>query len=641
MTDELPPPDSKNPGRSPNSVPEGPASPRISGWQPRDASLSGLRGGGASDSTAEATPDAPEAATRAPRPAATTPPPYRPYVGRLQRTPAAAVAGDVVLSADVATSDLSVSSSARLGGRAIALAGLVVVAGVVLSRLIGWVRTAVFMAEFGQGKNLDAFIAAFRIPDTLFQLVAAGAVGSALVPVASALLADGEGDRARRLISTIGNLMVLALIPLAVVVWIAAPAIVPFLLNPKPDQLELEIGMTRLMLLSPMLLGVGAVMTAGLNSLGIFGAPAMAPNVYNIAIVVCAIALTPFLGVYALAIGVVVGAAGLVLVQVGPVRQARLWSPQIHLNDPAVRETLKLMAPRALGLGATQLVFLVTTFFAATLSEGAQTAYFATFTALQIPVGLIGVPLGIVLLPPLSRAVAQRDDARFRSLVDQSVRLLLFVVIPLTGFMLVLATPTIALLYQRGKISAVDTALDVPIYEVFLLGLVAHVLIALLAPIFYAGKDTRTPVTAALLAVVVDIAAAVVLFPFFHLEGLALAIGLGAWAEVVLLVILMERRVGFDLRPMARHAVAFVGGAIVASAAVLLAYRFIERAAGSSPQILTELMELAVGGLVGLGVYLAWAWVFRLPELWAALALAKTLRGAGRRPTAEDEDLDD
>jgi putative peptidoglycan lipid II flippase len=309
------------------------------------------------------------------------------------------------------------------------------------------------------------------------------------------------------------------------------------------------------------------------------------------------------------------------------------------LNDPAVRETLKLMAPRALGLGATQLVFLVTTFFAATLGKGAQSAYFGTFTALQIPVGLIGVPLGIVLLPPLSRAVAQRDDARFRSLVDQSVRLLLFVVVPLTGFMLVLATPTLAFLYQHGSFSAADTAQDVPIYEVFLLGLVAHVLIALLAPIFYAGKDTRTPVTAALLAVVVDIAAAVVLFPFFHLEGLALAIGLGAWAEVILLVVFMERRVGFDLRPMARHSVAFVGGACVASAGALLASRFTEQLAGGGPQILAELLQLAAGGTIGLGVYVAWAWVFRLPELWAALALVKTLRGG--KQVADPDDQDD
>ncbi|HEX7491116.1 MAG TPA: lipid II flippase MurJ, partial [Candidatus Limnocylindrales bacterium] len=372
MSDETP----IRPGPPADEPLDGGESPRLSGWQPRGAAVT---------------------------PSARSTPPYRPYVGRLQRTPASAVAGDVVLSADVATSDMSVSSSARLGGRAIALAGLVVVGGVVLSRLIGWVRTAVFLAEFGgSNPNLDAFYAAFRIPDTLFQLVAAGAVGSALVPVASALLADGEEERARRLISTVGNLMVLALLPLAVVIWIAAPTIVPVILPTDPlhpELLELEVFLTRVMLLSPILLAVGAVMTAALNALGIFGAPAIAPNVYNIAIVICAVALTPFLGVSALAIGVVVGAAGHVLTQAPAIRRARIWTPQIHLNDPAVRETFKLMGPRALGLGATQIVFLVTTFFAASLhDDGAQSAYFSTFTALQIPVGLIGVPLGIVLL---------------------------------------------------------------------------------------------------------------------------------------------------------------------------------------------------------------------------------------------------
>jgi len=137
--------------------------------------------------------------------------------------------------------------------------------------------------------------------------VAAGAVGSALVPVASALLANGEAERARRLVATIANLMILALIPLAVVVWIAAPSIVAVILpTDDPGQLDTRILLTRVMLLSPILLAVGAVMTAGLNSLGVFGAPAMAPNVYNIGIIVCALALTPFIGISALAVGVVV-----------------------------------------------------------------------------------------------------------------------------------------------------------------------------------------------------------------------------------------------------------------------------------------------------------------------------------------------
>jgi putative peptidoglycan lipid II flippase len=612
----------KDDSRHPKDPDAGPDSPRIRGWEPRRAGPGDLGG----DSEA-----------RSPwRPAAQAAPPG---MARRRGSSPGVMNGDVVLTADVMpATDLAATSAARLGGRAIALAGVVVVAGVVLSRLIGWLRTAVFLAEFGgRSNNLDSFYNAFRLPDTLFQLVAAGAIGSALVPVASALLDKGETERAKRLIATMANLMVLALIPLAALIWLWAPSIVAVLLpTDDPVQLDLRVGMTRLMLLSPIFLAVGSVMSAGLNSIGIFGAPALAPNVYNLAIIVCAVALTPFLGIYALATGVVVGAAGLVLTQTRAVRRSGLYRPRLYLGDPAVRETLLLMAPRALGLGATQIVFLVNTFFADTIkSDGPVTWYNSAFTALQIPVGLIGVPLGIVLLPPLSRAVAGGDDARFRRLVDRSLRLLLYVVVPLTGLMMVLATPTLAVLYQHGAFDADATAATATVYEVFLLGLVAHVLIALLAPIFYAGKDTRTPVTAALAAVAVDVIAAVVLFPFMHLEGLALAIGLGAWAEVFLLVVLMEKRIGVDLRPMARHAVAFAGGACVAAAATMMSARYVESAIGGPLSLVAQFGEIAIGGLVGVAVYLAWSKVFRLPELDDAIDLIRTLVGRHGR-TVED-----
>jgi putative peptidoglycan lipid II flippase len=607
----------------------GGTSPRREGWQPRVGLGRRLRGG--------LTPGLPEPHPVTPR-QVTPPRPPRPHPalresGGVFASPVA-VAGDAILSAEAATSDLTASSNltaesaARLGGRAIALAGVVVVAGVVLSRLLGWVRTSVFYAQFGGNSlQLDAFWAAFRVPDTLFQLVAAGAVGSALVPVASELLARGEPERARRLIATISNLMIAVLVPLAILVWLAAPAVVS-IIAPTSDPVKLsdEIGLTRVMLLSPVFLALGAVMTAGLNTVGIFGAPALAPNVYNIAIIVCAIALTPFLGIYALAWGVVLGAAGHVATQMVAVRSAGLYRPHLDVHDPAVKETLRLMAPRALGLGATQIVFLVNTYFAASLGgDGPISVYTGAFTALQIPVGLIGVPLGIVLLPPLSQAIARGDNERFRRLVDQSVRLLLFAVIPLTGLMFALATPSIAFLYQHGKFTATDTATMTPVFLVFLVGLVAHVLIALLAPIFYAGKDTRTPVTAALVAVAVDVGAAIVLFPAFHLEGIALAIGLGAWAEVAILVALMERRIGFDLRPAARHSVLFAAGGVVCAAAALLAYKFLEQATGGSEALPLRFVDLAAGSAAGVGVYVAWSWALHLPELSDARELLATL----------------
>ncbi len=634
-------------------------SPRQGGWRPRNLLPARLRGAGQTSAPASPEPVEPERAaarTASPAVGASQPDPrkgpalrpaeedYAPFVPRLPRARrehstlvGSDVTGDVILTTDDSSTDLAAISAARLGGRAIALAGVVVVTGVVMSRLLGWVRIAVIGAQFGLSADSSAFYAAFRIPDTLFQLVAAGAIGSAVVPVASELIARGDDEGARKLISTITNLMVLVLAPLAAIAWLAAPMLVPILAPGwGPADVETTIALTRLMLLSPILLAVGAVMAAGLNSLGIFGPPAMAPNVYNLVIIAAAIVLTPFFGIQALAIGVVAGALGHVMAQARPFVNNRLYRPVMDLKDPAVRQTLLLMGPRALGLGATQLVFLVYTMFASTLQAGDVAVFTNTFTALQIPVGLLGVPLGIVLLPPLSRAFSLGQRDHFRHLVDQSLRLLLFVTIPLTGLMFALASPSIALLYGYGKIGPAGQTAMVPVYVVFLAGLVAHVMIALLAPIFYAGKDTRTPVAAALVAVAVDIGAALVLFPLFHLQGLALAIGLGAWTEVVMLVTLMERRIGFDLRPMARHSIAFACGGLVAAAAAYLADRFIEQYTGGPVSFLARVAELAPAGLVGLAVYVAWARALRLPELDAALELVRTLtgwgRGAGRKP---------
>ncbi len=591
------------------------------------------------------TPVAPAPVTARPRREVEEYVPFVPTVplkpsGRTPFYPPPDVGGDVVLAADGASTDMATSSMGRLGGRAIALAGLVVVVGVVMSRVLGWGRTAVFAAEFGSSRELDAFFSAFRIPDTLFQLVAAGAIGSALVPVASELIARGEDERARRLISTMANLMIAIVAPLAALAWLLAPALVP-LVTPgfSAHDAQVTTDLTRLMLLSPILLAVGAVMAAGLNSLGIFGAPALAPNVYNLIIIGAAIFLTPFLGISALAVGVVLGAAGHVVTQTLQFGSNHLYEPVMDFHDPAVRETLLLMGPRALGLGATQLVFLVYTMFTSTLPSGDVSNFNFSFIALQIPVGLIGVPLGIVLLPPLSQAFALGQHDRFRSLVDQSLRLLLFVVVLVTGLMIALAAPTIALLYQYGKIDASASAAMVPVYLVFLAGLVAHVMIALLAPIFYAGKDTRTPVAAALVAVAVDIGGALVLFPFLHLQGLALAIGLGAWVEVLMLVTRLEQHVGFDLRPLARHSVAFVGGASVAAAAAYLTARFVELHSAGTASLPGRLAELVPAGLVGLVVYVVWARVFRLSELQAAIDLTRTL--VGRRAKASSGDPDD
>ena len=179
---------------------------------------------------------------------------------------------------------------------ALARAGLIVSAAFLLSRLLGYVRGSAMAAVFGLSAELDAFYAAFRLPDLMFQLVAAGALSAALVPILSGLLATNESQRAWRIVSTVATLILVALLLLAVVFFLAAPTIVPLITDFKGEQLQQTIELTRIMLLSPILLALGAVATSALNARGRFAAAAIAPSVYNIGIIFGAVVLSPLLG---------------------------------------------------------------------------------------------------------------------------------------------------------------------------------------------------------------------------------------------------------------------------------------------------------------------------------------------------------
>ena len=229
-----------------------------------------------------------------------------------------------------------------LASGTLARAGLVVSVAVFASRVLGWLRTVVITSTFGAGPDLDAYFAAFRLPDLVFQLVAAGALASAVVPVLSGLLAHDEEARAWHVVSVVANVMLLVLVPLIVVVELAAPVLVAFI-NPgfTAAQLALTVDLTRLMLLSPLFLALGAVASSALNARGRFAAAAAGAALYNVAIIVAALVLAPSMGVRALAVGVVAGAILTVVVQVPQlVLGGAHYEATIRLRDPAAREAL-------------------------------------------------------------------------------------------------------------------------------------------------------------------------------------------------------------------------------------------------------------------------------------------------------------
>ncbi|MEO6208126.1 MAG: murein biosynthesis integral membrane protein MurJ [Candidatus Limnocylindrales bacterium] len=450
--------------------------------------------------------------------------------------------------------------------RTLARAGILVSGAFLTSRVLGWVRVVVIGNAFGASAELDAFYAAFRIPDLIFQLVAAGALSSALIPILVELSATDAHDRAWRMVSTIVNLILIGLAVLGGIVFVAAPVLVRAAIAPGfgAESQALTVDLTRIMLLSATFLALGSVMTSILNAHSRFAASAVAPIVYNLAIIVGALVLAPSIGVTGLAVAVVIGALGHLAVQYIPVRAIGFrWLPVIDLSDPAARRALVLMAPRAIGLGASQITFVVVTALATTLEVGAVTAFTIAFTLLQIPIGVIGVPLGIVLFPSLSREIALGNREEFAGLLTRAMRAIVFVMIPVAALFAILRTEAVALLFGRFGASAVDSTASTLL--AFSVGLVAHALIAVLARAFYARQDTLTPVLAAIGAVVVNTTLAAVLLAPLGLPGIALAIAVAAWLEAATLLILLWRRVdGLGFGEVGSVAIRTVGASAVA-----------------------------------------------------------------------------
>ncbi len=511
---------------------------------------------------------------------------------------------------------------------------MVVSGAFLISRLLGYVRYVVIGNSGLLAGDLDTFFAAFRLPDLIFQLVAAGALSSALIPVMAALLAEGEESHAWRVVSTIVNLMLIALSALAIVLFVLAPVVMRVIAPGfGPVQLERSVELTRTMLLSPIFLALGAVATSVLNSGGRFAASALAPIVYNLVIIVAALILVAPLGVEGLAIGVVLGSLGHLLVQVRPL--ARLgfrYSPRIDGQDPHARKALLLMAPRAIGLGATQITFIVVGALATTVGVGALTDFNFAFVLLQIPLGVIGVPLGIVVLPTLSRNAAVGHEVSFASLLTRALRLLVYVMVPITAVTIILREPVVEVLFGSGKISQPNLDLIASTLAYFAIGLTAHALIAVLARGFYARQDTVTPVLAAIAAVAINCSLAVVLVGEYGLAGIAVAIAAAAWIEALaLLAILHHRLPHFEVRGLARVGIEAVVGSALAGAVAFLASGWLTDVLGIHPGRLVLVGQLILVSLVFSLVYAALSLVLRIPELPSIVGvMADVLRRPAR-----------
>jgi putative peptidoglycan lipid II flippase len=474
------------------------------------------------------------------------------------------------------------------------------------SRLLGLLREVVIGARFGTGAELDAYLAAFRVPDLIFYLVAGGALASAFIPTFTARLAKDDDPRRRaawRLASSVSNLLLLATTGLAIVAALLARPLVATLIAPGfgPEQQALTAQLMTLMLLAPIIFGLSGIVMGILNSFQHFLAPALAPVLYNLMILLAAWFLAPTLGVYGLAIGVVAGALAHLLVQLPALwRRRPLYSFTLGLGNPDVREVGRLMGPRVLGLAAVQINFLVAANLASRLGAGSISALNYAWLLMLLPQGIIAQGIATAIFPTLSAQAAQGQIGALRSTLNAALRAVIWLTVPAAVGLFLLRTPVIQVFLQRGEFSAESTAMTAYALAFFAFGLVAHSLLEVVTRAFYALHDTWTPVKIGIGAMLLNLALSLLLLRPLSFGGLALANTIATTVETLALLWLIRPRVeGLGGRRLLASLVRALPGTLAMAGALLL---FLDQAVDWSPWLVA-----GVGILLGGAVYAAFA----------------------------------
>jgi putative peptidoglycan lipid II flippase len=473
----------------------------------------------------------------------------------------------------------------QAGKRQIARAAGLVMALFVISRALGLVREMVISHQFGTSAELDAYLAAFRLPDILFQLVAGGALVSAFLPTFTGFLAQDDRQGAWRLASAVVNLVLLVTTALSLLAIALAQPLVTGIIAPgfDPAQQALTVQLMRAMLVTPIIFGASGVVMGILNAHQHFLLPALAPIVYNLGIIGGALLLAPRAGVQGLVAGVVVGAVWHLAVQVpGLWRFGARWRAVLGLRDKSVHEVGRLMLPRMLGLAAVQLNFLVNTILASGLATGSLAALNYAWLLMLLPQGVFAQAVATAAFPTFSTQVARGQLEAMRDTLSSALRAVLYLAVPAAVGLFVLRKPLVAILFQRGEFTVQSTELVAWALLFYALGLPGHAGVEIVARAFYALHDTKTPVLVGMGAMLGNVVLSLSLIAVFRAAGLpphgglALANSTATLVEVAVLVALIRRRLGgLDGRrlgvSLARTVVsALTMGAVVAGLLFLL-----------------------------------------------------------------------
>lgn len=423
-----------------------------------------------------------------------------------------------------------------------------------LSRITGLIRDVLIARAFGAGPLTDAFWVAFRIPNLLRRLFAEGAFSQAFVPILGELRSTADTHAVRTLLDRVALLLTLAVMLVTIAGILGAPWVVTLMASglraaERQTEFEAAVWMTRMMFPYILCMSLVAFASGVLNTWSRYAIPAFTPILLNLSMIAASLFMVGWfeIPIYALAAGVMIGGFLQLAVQWSALARLGLL-PRLNAGisqsrrDPIVRRILRQMLPAILGVSVAQISLLINTNIATWLQPGSVTWLSFADRLMEFPTALLGVALGTVLLPSLSRAYARDDHDAYNALLDWGLRLVVLLGLPAALGLALCSDALVATLFNYGAFSAHDvgqTRVAVMAYSVGLIGLLA---IKILAPAFYARQDIRTPVKIAALCLVVTQLLNAVMVPVLAHAGLALSIGLGATLNAGLLAYTLHSR---------------------------------------------------------------------------------------------------
>src|SRR5437868_69783 len=427
---------------------------------------------------------------------------------------------------------------------------------ILCSRVLGLIREQVFAGLFGAGRNLDAFLMAFRLPNMLRDLFAEGALSTAFITTFSQKIATEGDESAWRLANKVATLTAIFMSAVTLLGIVFAPQFVEVMTwwSWSSEKTELTILLTRIMWPFILLVSLAALAMGMLNAKNVFGAPAMASSFFNLGSIIGGVAfgwwLDPNFGarsLIGLSIGTLIGGLWQLTAQFPSLRRVGFkFNPDFKWRDSGVRTILILMGPAVIAASAVQVNVLINSGFAARLGDGPVSWLNIAFRLMQLPLGIFGVAVATVTLPLVSRTAALGDMAAFRSALAHAIRLVTLLTIPAAIGLIILAQPIISVIYEHGRFTSEATRQTAGALQFYAIGLAAYSAVKVLAPAFYAINRRYLPMVVSIFSIVVNS----ILNWFFMFKvglghrGLALSTSLVALTNFLLLYIMMRKYAG-------------------------------------------------------------------------------------------------